>query len=278
MSLEPGLYVAATPIGNLKDVTYRVVEALKAADLILCEDTRQTAKLCAAYAIATPREAYHDHNAEAARPRILEKLAAGARICLVSDAGTPLISDPGLKLVRAARAAGVKVTPLPGPSALVAALSAAGAPTDRFFFAGFPPAKAAARDAFFASHARVDATLVYYESATRLGESLAAMASAFGERQAIVAREITKIHEEFSAGALAALADRYRTAAPKGEIVVLVEPPRRAAATAAELDAFLTRALAEMSVKDAAAAAAAALGAARRDAYDRALALKAGRT
>lgn len=277
MTLEPGLYVAATPIGHLKDVTYRVIEALKEADLILCEDTRQTAKLCAAYGIVTPREPYHDHNADVVRPRVIERLAAGKRICLVSDAGTPLISDPGFKLVRAARLAGVKVIPLPGPSALIAALSAAGAPTDRFFFAGFPPAKPGARDDYLKSLAGVEATLVFYESASRIVESLAAMSVAFGQRRAIVARELTKIHEEFASGALEELAARCRLTPPKGEIVVLVEPPIRTAATAAEIDAFLERALDEMSVKDAAAAAADALGAARRAAYERALALKAAR-
>lgn len=277
MALEPGLYVAATPIGNLKDVTFRVIEALKECDLILCEDTRQTAKLCAAYDISTSRAAYHDHNAEEVRPKILEKLAAGARICLVSDAGTPLISDPGLKLVRAARAAGVKVVPLPGPCAALAALSAAGASTDRFCFAGFPPAKAAARDDFLNSLSNMDATLVFYESPGRLGESLAAMAKAFGPRRAIIARELTKIHEEFVDGALDELARRYLDAAPKGEIVILVAPAQAAAPTGAEIDEFLEKALAEMSVRDAAAAAADSFGAPRRDIYERALALKSAK-
>jgi 16S rRNA (cytidine1402-2'-O)-methyltransferase len=272
MALEPGLYVAATPIGNLKDVTYRVVDALKEADLILCEDTRQTAKLCAAYGIVTPRAPYHDHNADKARPGILKKLGAGARICLVSDAGTPLISDPGMKLVRDARKIGVKVFPLPGPSAAVAALSAAGAPTDRFLFAGFPPAKAAARAAFFRDLAPIEATLVFYETAPRLSGSLAAMAAAFGDRRAILARELTKLHEEFREGALSDLAALYAEKAPKGEIVVIVHPPApKASASEAELDEFLARALEEMTVKDAAAAAAEALKVPRKDAYQRAL-------
>jgi 16S rRNA (cytidine1402-2'-O)-methyltransferase len=272
MALEPGLYVAATPIGNLKDVTYRVVDALKEADLILCEDTRQTAKLCAAYGIVTPRAPYHDHNADKARPGILKKLGAGARICLVSDAGTPLISDPGMKLVRDARKIGVKVFPLPGPSAAVAALSAAGAPTDRFLFAGFPPAKAAARAAFFRDLAPIEATLVFYETAPRLSGSLAAMAAAFGDRRAILARELTKLHEEFREGALSDLAALYAEKAPKGEIVVIVHPPApEASASEAELDEFLARALEEMTVKDAAAAAAEALKVPRKDAYQRAL-------
>ncbi|MEX0644852.1 MAG: 16S rRNA (cytidine(1402)-2'-O)-methyltransferase [Parvularculaceae bacterium] len=278
MALEPGLYVAATPIGNLKDVTYRVIEALKEADLILCEDTRQTAKLCAAYGIATSRAPYHDHNADRVRPAILKKLEAGARICLVSDAGTPLISDPGYKLVREARDRGVNVIPLPGPSAAIAALSAAGAPTDRFLFAGFPPAKTAARETFFRDLARLETTLVIYETAPRLAESLAAMAKAFGERRASVARELTKIYEEFREGDISELAAHYAATPPKGEIVVVIHPPaRHEAASEADIDAFLARALDDMTVKDAAAAAAQALKVPRKEAYARALMKKARR-
>lgn len=277
MALEPGLYVAATPIGNLRDITYRVVDALREADLILCEDTRQTAKLCAAYSIVTPRAPYHDHNADRVRPGIIKKLQDGAAICLVSDAGTPLISDPGFKLVREARAAGLKVAPLPGPSALVAALSASGAPTDRFLFAGFPPSKEAARSAFFRELAGLRSTLVFYEAAPRLADSLAAMAEGLGDRRAVVARELTKLHEEFREATLAELAAFYSDAPPKGEIVVIVHPPAAAAAGDDEIDAFLGGALAEMSLKDAAAAAAEALGVSRRAAYERALVLKGAR-
>lgn len=278
MPLEPGLYVAATPIGNLKDVTQRVVETLKAADRILCEDTRQTAKLCAAYGIKTPRAAYNEHNAARVEEEIISALKDGAAICLVSDAGTPLISDPGYRLVRAARAAGVRVAPLPGPSAVVAALSASGAPTDRFLFAGFPPAKADARATFFRSLSAIDATLVFYEGPSRLAESLAAMATAFGPRRAVVARELTKIYEEFEEDALAALADKYAARPPKGEIVVIVHPPEAApAASAADVDRFLSSALASMSVKDAAAAAADALKIPKKTAYERAIALKASK-
>jgi 16S rRNA (cytidine1402-2'-O)-methyltransferase len=277
MALEPGLYVAATPIGNLKDITYRVVEALREADLILCEDTRQTAKLCAAYSIVTPRAPYHDHNADQVRPGVIKKLLAGAAICLVSDAGTPLISDPGFKLVREARAASIRIVPLPGPSALVAALSASGAPTDRFLFAGFPPPRPGARSAFFKDLAGVRSTLVFYETAPRLAESLSAMAEAFGDRRAVVARELTKLHEEFREATLAELAAHYAGAPPKGEIVVIVHPPAEAAAGVEEIDAFLGGALAEMSLKDAAAAAAEALGVPRRAAYERALQLKSAR-
>ncbi len=274
--LAPGLYVAATPIGNLKDVTYRVVEALGLADKILCEDTRQTAKLLAAYGVATPMSPYHDHNADRVRPGIIAALKDGARFVLVSDAGTPLISDPGAKLVRAARAAGVPVFPLPGPTAFVAALSAAGVATDRFLFAGFPPAKAEARNRFFAALSGVGSTLVFYESPQRLSASLSAMASVFGARRAVVARELTKLHEEFAEGGLALLAARYEAAAPKGEIVVIVDPPAAEAAAAPEdIDAFLTAALKTQSLKEAAAAAADAFKVPRKETYARALALKA---
>jgi 16S rRNA (cytidine1402-2'-O)-methyltransferase len=277
MTLEPGLYVTATPIGNLKDVTYRAVEALKAADRIYCEDTRQTAKLCAAYDVRTPRAAYTEHNAAKVEPEIIAALKEGAAICLVSDAGTPLISDPGQRLVSAALNAGIRVFPLPGPNAAIAALSAAGAPTERFVFAGFPPARSEARAAFFRSIADVDATLVFYEGPSRLGESLSAMAAAFGDRRAVVARELTKIHEEFDAGLLSSLALKYRGRPTRGEIVVIVDPPaEKPAASADEIDAFLRRALATMSVKDAAAAAADALSAPRKTAYERAIALKSG--
>jgi 16S rRNA (cytidine1402-2'-O)-methyltransferase len=273
--LAPGLYVAATPIGNLKDITYRVVEALSLADKILCEDTRQTAKLLAAYGVATPMSPYHDHNADRVRPGIVEALKEGARFVLVSDAGTPLISDPGAKLVRAARHAGVPVIPLPGPSAFVAALSAAGAMTGRFLFAGFPPPKTEARRGFFAELAGVKTTLVFYESPQRLGDSLTTMAEVFGPRRAVVARELTKIYEEFVEGPLPDLAARYVAETPKGEIVVIVDPPtEERAAAPAEIDAFLAAAMKTQSLKEAAAAAADAFGIARKEAYARALALK----
>ena len=272
---EPGLYVTATPIGNLADMTFRAVEVMKGADLILCEDTRQTAKLCAAYGIETPRAPYHDHNAAKVRPGIVKKLQEGAVIALVSDAGTPLISDPGYKLVREARDAGVKVFPIPGASAAVAALSAAGAPSDRFLFAGFMPAKPGARAKALAAFARVDATLIFYETAPRLADALAAMAGAFGPRRATVARELTKLHEEFREGRLDDLAKHYETAAAKGEIVIVVFPPEVAAAGVAEIDEFLAAALETMSVREASAAAAEALSAPRKEVYARALALKA---
>ena len=277
MPLEPGLYVAATPIGNLKDVTFRVIETLREADRILCEDTRQTGKLCAAYGVTTPRTAYHEHNAARVQDEIIAALMDGAAICLVSDAGTPLISDPGFRLVEAARAAGVNVIPLPGPSAAIAALSAAGAPTQQFFFAGFPPVKSEARLAFFKSIATVDATLIFYEGPSRIGDSLRAMMEAFGDRRAVVAREITKIHETFDADFLSGLAEKYRDGA-KGEIVVIIDPPPQAEpALDADIDSFLLEAMKTMSLKDAAAATADAFALPKKAAYDRALAIKARR-
>lgn len=221
---------------------------------------------------------YHDHNADRVRPGIIEALKEGARFVLVSDAGTPLISDPGAKLVREARAAGVSVYPLPGPSAFVAALSAAGAATDRFLFAGFPPAKAEARRGFFAGLAGVNSTLVFYESPQRLGASLTAMAEVFGARRAVVARELTKIYEEFVEDDLAALAARYAAETPKGEIVIIVDPPADDIAAAPEdIDAFLIAALQSQSLKEAAAAAADAFNLPRKETYARALALKAAK-
>lgn len=272
--LKAGLYVTATPIGNLGDITYRAVEVMTRADLILCEDTRQTAKLCAAYNIRTPRTAYQDHNAARVRPEILDRLENGAAICLVSDAGTPLIADPGFKLVRDAREAGIDVFPVPGPSAVIAALSASGAPSDRFTFGGFAPTKAGARQTFFETFAHAPGVVIFYETGNRLGDSLAAMATAFGDREAIVARELTKIHETFRRGALTALADEYASAPPKGEIVVLVFPKPATALSNSDIDTFLASALTDMSVKEAASAAAQSLGVPRRVAYERALMLR----
>ncbi len=276
ITLEPGLYVTATPIGNLGDITYRAVTAMKSADLILCEDTRQTAKLCSAYDIRTPRSPYHDHNGDRVRPGIIKKLQDGASICLVSDAGTPLISDPGYKLVREAREAGIKVMPLPGPCAAIAALSAGGAPSDQFFFAGFPPAKSGARAKFLTGIADIPATLVFYESGPRLVASLRAMATVFGDRQAAVARELTKMHEDYRDGPLNTLADHYENTPAKGEIVIIVHPDPPKKATEDDIDAFLADALQSMRVKGAANAAAQSLNISRSVAYSRALRLKEG--
>ncbi len=276
--LAPGLYLIATPIGNLADVTLRALDVLRGVDAVLCEDTRVTAKLLARYGIAAVTQPYHDHNAERARPAILARLKAGAALALVSDAGTPLVSDPGYKLVRDALAVGVAVTAVPGPSAALAALSSSGLPPDRFLFAGFLPAKTAARRRVLDDLKDVAATLLFFESAPRLAESLADMTEILGTRPAAVARELTKLHEEVRRGGLAELVAHYRAAGPpKGELVVVVGPPAPAAASDAELDRALDVALARKSLREAVDAVAAATGARRRHVYGRALAIKGGR-
>jgi len=274
---EPGLYLVATPIGNLRDVTLRALDLLAVADLIACEDTRVSAKLLAHFGLSAPLAAYHEHNAERMRPKLMERLKAGAVVALISDAGTPLVSDPGWKLVRAALADGIRVSALPGPSAALAGLLLSGLPSDRFLFAGFLPSKSAARKKSLAALATVQATLIFFETAPRLAASLADMAESLGDRPAAVARELTKLYEEVHRQPLAALAAHYRAAGPpKGEIVVLVAPPASGAAATldeAALDRSLSAALATMSVKDASAAVAAATGQPRRLVYQRALAL-----
>ena len=269
--LEPGLYVVATPIGNLGDLSRRAAETLKLADRILAEDTRVTGKLLAHVGAKAPMSRYDDHSAPAERERIVAELGDKA-IALVSDAGTPLISDPGYKLVRAARSAGHLVTTIPGPSAMTAALTLAGLPTDRFLFAGFLPAKAKARIDTLSELANVRASLVFYESGPRLADSLAAMASALGQRDAAVAREITKLHEECVTGTLGELAARYASSAPKGEIVVVVGPPGEAAeASEQDIDRAIDEALTRLSASRAAAEVADRLGIPRKRAYARAL-------
>ncbi len=273
--LEAGLYVVATPIGNLRDITLRALDVLAGADLVFAEDTRVTRKLLDAYGLAPKLASYHEHNAERAREVALAALARGERVALVSDAGTPLVSDPGFKLVRAALDAGHRVIPIPGASASLAALVAAGLPTDQFFFAGFAPAKAGARARFFAPLIDVPATLVFYETGPRLADSLAAMAEVFGDRNAAVARELTKHFEEVQRGPLSALAARYAEAAPKGEIVVIVDgaPPPEAPGED-ELDAALREALTRLSVREAASEIAQRFNIARKLAYARALVLQ----
>jgi len=274
--LEPGLYLVATPIGNLRDISLRALETLAGADLIACEDTRVSRKLTDHYAIATPLTLYHEHNAAQARPRLLARLADGAAVALISDAGTPLISDPGYKLVRAAHAAGHTVTPIPGASAPLAALTASGLPTDRFFFEGFLPPKRGARQSRIDAIAGIPATLVLFETGPRLAEALADLAGRLGARPASICRELTKLHEEIRSGDLVALAQIYAEAqAPRGEIVIVVAPPDPAAHRAGErdVDALLTAALGRTSVKDAVSEVAALTGHSRRAVYQRALAL-----
>jgi 16S rRNA (cytidine1402-2'-O)-methyltransferase len=276
--LEPGLYLVATPIGNLRDVSLRALEILAAADVIACEDTRVTRKLTARYGIATPLTPYHDHNAATALPKLIARLAEGARVALVSDAGTPLVSDPGYRLVRAAHAAGHAVTAAPGASAVLAALAVAGLPTDRFFFEGFLPAKEAARRARIAALARIPATLVLFETGPRLAAALADLAAGLGNRAAAICRELTKLHEEVRRGTLDGLAGVYRELPePRGEIVVVVAPPaEEEPARAEQVDDLLRNALARLSVKDAVDEVAGLSGQPRREVYRRALALKGG--
>ena len=274
-TLAPALYVVATPIGNLADVTLRALSVLAAADLIACEDTRVTAVLLRHYAISAPLIAYHDHNAARQRPRLLAALAGGRAVALVSDAGTPLVSDPGYRLVQEARAAGHAVIPIPGASAVLAALVASGLPTDAFLFAGFLPVKAGARNERLASLATVPATLIFFESTQRLGTSLAAMVAAYGGvRPAAVGRELTKMFETVVTGTLAELVERFSGEPPKGEIVILVGPPLVETTSAAEADRILAELLADHSIGEAAAEAAAMTGLPRRDLYRRALLLK----
>ncbi len=268
--LPPGLYVVATPIGNLGDLSPRAAETLRRVDRILAEDKRVSAKLLARAGARAPMETYHDHSSESARTAIVARLGEQA-VALISDAGTPLISDPGYKLVRAARDAGHAVHTVPGPCAAIAALTLAGLPTDRFLFLGFLPAKAKARREAIAEVAAIRATLVLYESGPRLAETLAALAHRLGGREAAVVREISKLHEECVTGPLAELPERYATAAPKGEIVILVGPAAAEKASDADLDSALDEALGRLSPSRAAAEVANRLGVPKNRAYARAL-------
>ncbi|MEO8925772.1 MAG: 16S rRNA (cytidine(1402)-2'-O)-methyltransferase [Caulobacteraceae bacterium] len=272
--LAPGLYLVATPIGNLRDITLRALDVLGGADVVLAEDTRVSGKLLAAHGVQARLQRYDEHAAAQARPKILAALAGGARIALISDAGTPLVSDPGYRLVREAVAQGSTAFPIPGPSATLAALAVAGLPTDRFLFAGFPPPKRAARRAFFAELVALRATLIFFEGGPRLAASLADMASVFGPREACVARELTKLHETVVRGTLDILAADASFAAPKGEIVVLVGPGAARIATPGEADAALIDALTRAGPAEAASEVAGALGLPRRDLYARAIVLR----
>jgi 16S rRNA (cytidine1402-2'-O)-methyltransferase len=272
--LAPGLYLVATPIGNLRDITLRALDVLSAADLVLAEDTRVSGKLLAAYGLKKKMERYDEHAAERVRPKVLAALAAGQRVALISDAGTPLVSDPGYRLALAAIGQGSAVIPIPGASAALAALSIAGLPTDRFLFAGFPPPKGGARRAFFEELAPIKATLILFEGGSRLAASLADMAAVFGPRPAAVTRELTKLYETAVRGPLDQLAADPRFAEPKGEIVVVVGPGAEVAATIEDADTALAEALTRLSPADAASEVAKALGLNRRELYRRALDLK----
>lgn len=274
-ALPPGLYIVATPIGNLGDITLRAVEVLRGVAAVACEDTRQTGRLLKHLGIRQKLIRYDDHASEETRAHILALAREGA-VALVSDAGTPLISDPGYRLVRAARAAGIAVTSLPGASAAVVALTLAGLPSDRFLFAGFLPAKAAAREAVLAELAPLRATLVFYETAPRLAASLAAVGALLPGREVAVARELTKLFEECRSGSAAELAAHYAAHPPRGEIVLLVGPPGEAAAPAEapDVDALLRAELATAKPSQAASAVARRTGLDRKTLYARALELK----
>lgn len=272
----PGLVLVSTPIGNLGDMTARAAETLRAADLILCEDTRHTARLLSAIGVSTRTQPLHEHNEDARIPAILAMLRQGKRIALVSDAGTPLVSDPGYRLVRAAIAEALPVSAVPGANAAVTALILSGLPPLPFLFLGFPPPRSAARRAAFGSlraaeRAGLAATLIWHEAPHRLAETLVDMLDAFGDRQAAVARELTKHYEEVRRGTVGALSTHYATAPPRGEITLLLGPPEQA--DHEDLDGQLQRALVANSVKDAAALVSAATGLPRKLVYARALEL-----
>jgi 16S rRNA (cytidine1402-2'-O)-methyltransferase len=272
--LLPGLYVVATPIGNLGDITLRALAVLARADAVLCEDTRHSRTLLAHYAIDVTTRPYHEHNAAKERPRVLADLAAGRRVALISDAGTPLISDPGWKLVREAIDAGHRVEALPGASATLTALAIAGLPTDAFLFAGFLPPKTAGRRTRIAELASVPATLVFFEAPSRVAESVADLAAVLGPRSAAVARELTKLHEEVRRGPLPELAAALDGQTIKGEIVILVGPPVAGEVSDEDIAARLAEALGTMSLRDAAKAVADALGVPKSRVYDLGLKLR----
>lgn len=275
--LAPALYLVATPIGNLGDVTIRALETLAAADIVAAEDTRVTRVLLDRYGIRQRATAYHEHNADEAGPRLIAALAEGRSVALVSDAGTPLVSDPGYRLVERAIAAGIRVVPIPGASAVLAALTASGLPSDAFLFAGFLPAKDGQRRSRLEQLRTAPATLIFFESPRRLAEALEAMASVLGEdRPAVVARELTKAFEELRRGTLRELAAHYRDApTPKGEIVVCVGPPEAGPTSAVDVDTLLVSLSTEMPASKAAAEAARLTGIAKPELYRRLIALKA---
>jgi len=273
--LAAGLYVVATPIGNARDITLRALEVLKGADVIACEDTRVTSKLLAIHGISRPLMAYNDHNGGQMRPQLLARLQKGEVVALVSDAGTPLVSDPGYKLVRELVAAGMPVVALPGASAVLTGLAISGLPSDRFLFAGFLSSRAGERKTALEELKGLRATLIFFESAQRLDDTLPAMLEVFGDRPAVVARELTKLHEESRRGLLSQLAEHYAKAgAPRGEVTLLVGPPREAQIDMGKIDAALKVALPFMPVKAAAEMIAALTDGSKKEIYARALDLK----
>lgn len=271
-SLAPGLYLVSTPIGNLGDLSLRALSVLVRADHVFCEDTRVSLKLFSHFGISRRLDVYHDHNADRVRPRILELLASGRAVALISDAGTPLISDPGCKLVREARRQGAFVSSIPGPTAAIAALAASGLPTDAFFFAGFLPAKATARNKRLEALSDVPGTLIFYETANRLAETLAALKQVYPNREAVAARELTKLHEEYLF--TENLDAQLQECTLKGEIVLLVGPPVEEEAGDEEIVAKLQRHMKTVSLREAVDLVAHELKAPRKRVYNEALKLK----
>jgi 16S rRNA (cytidine1402-2'-O)-methyltransferase len=274
LPLAPGLYLVSTPIGHLADMSVRAIATLARADVVYCEDTRHSRTLLAHYAIRTPLRPYHEHNAEEQRPRVLRELADDRVVALISDAGTPLISDPGFKLVRDAAAAGHAVIAIPGPSAALAAVTVSGQPTDAFFFAGFLPAKEGARKSRLTELAPVPATLVFFEAPTRTAATLADLAQELGNREAAVARELTKLHENVRRGLLADLAQACEADPPKGEVVIVVGPPEQRDISDAMIEESLAPAMESLSIRDASRVVADTLKVPKGRVYDVALGLK----
>jgi 16S rRNA (cytidine1402-2'-O)-methyltransferase len=274
LPIAPGLYLVATPIGNLADTTLRAIAILARADSVYCEDTRHSRTLLAHYAIRATLRPYHEHNAEEQRPRVLRELADGRTVALISDAGTPLISDPGFKLVREAAAAGHAVFAIPGASATLTALTVSGLPTDAFFFAGFLPAKEGARKTRIAGLVAIPGTLVIFESPIRTAATLADLEQGLGNREAVVARELTKLHEEVRRGRLGDLAKECEQDPPKGEVVIVVGPPEAGDVSEAEIEARLATALASFSIRDASKLVAETLKVSKAKVYDVALGMK----
>jgi 16S rRNA (cytidine1402-2'-O)-methyltransferase len=266
--LSPGLYVVATPIGNLGDITIRALSVLARTDVVLCEDTRHSRTLLAHYGVQVTTRPYHEHNAARERPRVLRELESGARVALISDAGTPLVSDPGWKLVHAALDAGHRVEALPGPSAALTAVCVAGLPTDAFLFAGFLPPKSGPRRTRIAELKAVPGTLIFFEAPSRVAETLADLAAGLGERPAALARELTKLHEEVRRASLSELAEAVAGGAVKGEVVIVVGPPQKADVSDAEIAERLKAALDEMSLRDASKMVAEVLGVPKSRVYE----------
>lgn len=270
-----GLYLVATPIGNLGDISARAVEVLKTADLIACEDTRVTSKLLSYLGISAKLTPYHEHNAEKVRPQLMERLKNGEMIAQVSDAGTPIVSDPGYRLVQDCIENGIYFTAIPGASAVLTALQLSGLPSHRWLFEGFLPAKTAAKEKELSELANIPATLIFYESPNRLTETLESMKKVLGDRPAAVARELTKKFEQTVRGTFSELSAYYeQNGQPKGEIVIVVAPPLEQKAEAADIDDMLKKALGTMRVKDAAAFVAELTGVSKKELYQRALNLK----